>query len=132
MIKRKLTALGLITYFCFLMWSPLLGWHVHHACSENHHGFEEHVSESRSEHHGNECKSETLLSHAFEQGATLTASQIFHFSPICITIPALVFEFKAPVFEVATESKFAIEEDIGHPQPVYTASLQRAPPPFLA
>ncbi len=114
------------------MMSPLLGWHVHHACTENHHRFEAHTTESRSEHHGNECKSETLLGHAFEQGATITISQAFHFSHIFITIPAQVFEFTAPTFEIDPEYKFAIEEDIGHPQYIHTASLQRAPPIFLA
>lgn len=72
-ISRNKTSISisLLLTLLFLWVTLMMGWHIHHACSEGIHGFETHTATTTDTNCGDECGAESLLSHTFEQGALL-------------------------------------------------------------
>lgn len=133
MNKTKLTALSLFTYLSLLIVSPLFGWHIHHACAEGTHGFESHFSHTANhEHHGNECQSENLYQHAFEQGSVLANATAVDYAQVYFFVaPPAQVDF-LPHFKQDIAELTPINCDIGPPKYYLSSFSLRAPPTLSA
>ncbi len=132
MTKRLLSFMVLLC-LSLLIVSPVFGWHIHHSCSNCHHGFETHSS-SHAEHgsHPDECQAENLYQHVTEQGMVLKKAEpvviytdiAFLFTPVSCVVP----------LDSSIENKTWTDSDVGYQVSSYFISsiAFRAPPQQLS
>ncbi len=135
---RRFFSIAIVGYLVLLTLSPLFAWHVHHACLEGAHGFETHANQTPHDHqHGDECQSESLFHHTFEQGSVLTDSmdalsvEYFAFTefPALTYFVAIVF-FPPQFQEAGSQLKF--DPDVGITSYFSTSISLRAPPEIIS
>lgn len=133
MFQRKRISSLLIAYFCLLILSPLWGWHVHHACIEKTHGFEEHTTQEQADHHERVCPPESVLGHTFEQGSEITKAEsvdIVHVQDLFVFLP--IITTARPHFELIVELGQPTDFDTGLTRYFQTSLSSRAPPTSLS
>ena len=131
---KKIASLSILFFFALLLFSPLMGWHVHHECMarDEAHRFEFHFNDPQTDHHhGNDCGSEFILNHIFENGTAMARAD-----SDCFSIPLSDFDFYVlpPLFALlanqVAESWFFEQDPEGGGEWLDCATVHLRAPPF--